>query len=99
MSEQNSDEFNSGQHQGAGETGGTRIADELAKLMTDAAGIAQGFKAEAETAIRSQSEKLVSGMDLVHREDFEAVKEIAVKALDEVEELRARIEALEAQSK
>lgn len=77
--------------------GGSKLTDELAKLMTDAAGLAQGLKSEAETAIRSQSERFVSGMDLVHREDFDAVKEIAVRALDEVEELKKRVESLETQ--
>ena len=75
--------------------GPNRIFDEFAKLMTDAAGAAQGLKREAETAFRSQAERFVSEMDLVRREDFDAVKEMAAIARDENEALKAQIEALE----
>lgn len=71
-----------------------RIFDELAKLMTDAAGVAQGAKREVETAFKSQGEKFLAQMDLVQRDEFEAVKEMASKARLENEELRAEIEAL-----
>ncbi|MEP3275986.1 MAG: accessory factor UbiK family protein [Stappiaceae bacterium] len=73
-----------------------RILDDFAKLMTDAAGVAQGVRREAETAMRSQLERLMSDMDMVQREEFEAVKEMAVLAREENESLKARIEALEA---
>lgn len=72
-----------------------RIFDEFAKLMTDAAGAAQGMKREAETAFRSQAERFLADMDLVKREDFDAVQEMASKARTENEELRALVEALE----
>lgn len=73
-----------------------RLFDEFAKLMTDAAGAAQGVRREVETMMKAQGEKLVAGMDLVQREEFEAVKEMAAKARDENAELRERIAKLEA---
>jgi len=73
-----------------------RFFDELARLMTDAAGAAQGLRGEAETLMRSQGERFLREMDVVQREDFEAVKAMAEKALEENERLAARIAALEA---
>lgn len=75
-----------------------RIFDEFAKLMTDAAGAAQGFRQDAESFFRSQAERAIREFDLVQREEFEAVKAMAVKALEENEALRKRIEALEAKA-
>jgi BMFP domain-containing protein YqiC len=74
-----------------------RFLDELAKLMTDAAGAADGLKREFATLIRAQSERLLNEMDVVQREEFEAVKAMAEKARAENERLEARIAALEAQ--
>ena len=73
-----------------------RFFDDIAKLMTDAAGAAQGVRKEAETVFRAQAERFFNGMDLVKREEFEAVREMAVKARDENDALLKRIEALEA---
>lgn len=73
-----------------------RVLDEMARLMTDAASVAQGVKREAETAFRSQVERWIAGMDLVRREDFEVVREMASKARAENEALSARIAELEA---
>jgi BMFP domain-containing protein YqiC len=73
-----------------------RFFDEMAKLMTDAAGAAQGFRKDAETMFRSQAEKILRDLNVVPREEFEAVKAMAVKALEENERLTKRIEALEA---
>jgi BMFP domain-containing protein YqiC len=73
-----------------------RILDEMARLMTDAASVAQGVKREAETAFRSQMERWIAGMDLVKREDFEVVREMASKARAENEALSARLAELEA---
>lgn len=73
-----------------------RLFDEFAKLMNDAAGVAQGVKREASTLARGQFERLVADMDLVPREDFEAVREMAANARAETAALSARIEALEA---
>ncbi len=68
----------------------------LGRLMTDAAGAAQGVKREVETAVKSQVERLLLDADVVMREEFEAVKELAALARDENQALKARIEALEA---
>lgn len=76
--------------------GPNRILDDFAKLMTDAAGAAQGIRKEVETAFHAQAERWLNGMDIVKREEFEAVREMAIKALDENDALKARIEALEA---
>jgi len=73
-----------------------RLLDEMARLMTDAAGVAQGVRREAETAFRSQMERWIAGMDLVRREDFEVVREMASKARLENEALAARVADLEA---
>ncbi|MFM2445416.1 MAG: hypothetical protein RJB09_2602 [Pseudomonadota bacterium] len=73
-----------------------RILDDMARLMTDAAGLAQGVKREAETVMRTQLERLLSTMDVVTREEFEAVRDMAILARDENDRLHARIAALEA---
>jgi len=77
-------------------TGPNRILDDFAKLLTDAAGAAQGVQREVETAFRSQAEKILNRMDVVQREEFEAVREMTIKARAENKALSARIEALEA---
>ncbi|MEK1888638.1 MAG: accessory factor UbiK family protein, partial [Phyllobacterium sp.] len=59
--------------------GPNRVLDELAKLVTDAAGAAQGVRREVETAFRGQAERLLNTMDVVQREDFEAVREMAIR--------------------
>ena len=73
-----------------------RFLDELSKLLTDAAGAAQGMRREVETLMKTQGERILREMDVVQREEFEAVKEMATKARDENEELKARIATLEA---
>jgi BMFP domain-containing protein YqiC len=74
-----------------------RIFDEIAKLMTDAAGAAEGFRREVESIVRAQGERIMRDMDVVTREDFEAVKAMAVKAREENERLEHRIAGLEAE--
>ena len=73
-----------------------RVFEDLTRLMTDASEVAQGVRREAETALKSQIERLLASMDVVTREEFEAVQQMAAKARDENERLAARIEALEA---
>lgn len=73
-----------------------RIFDELAKLMTDAAGAAQGVRREIEMLFKSQGERMLREMDVVAREEFEATKAMAVKAREENEALAARLAAVEA---
>ena len=75
--------------------GANRIFDELAKLMTDGAGVAQGLRREAETAFRAQAERFLADIDLVKREDFDVVREMASRARADNEALTARLEALE----
>ena len=74
----------------------SRFFDDLSRLMTDAAGLADGARREAQTFARSQLERVMAGMDLVSREEFEAVREMAARARDENERLSTRIAALEA---
>ena len=74
-----------------------RLFDDFAKLMTDAAGAADGFKKETEALFRGQAEKFLRDMNVVAREDFEAVRDMAQKARQENEALAARIAELEAQ--
>jgi BMFP domain-containing protein YqiC len=73
-----------------------RMFDELARLMTDAGNVAQGVRREAETAFRSQAERWIADLDLVRRDEFDAVRELASKAKAENEVLTARIAELEA---
>ncbi len=75
-----------------------RIFDEMARLMNDAAGVAQGVRREFDTLFRSQAERMLRELDVVQREEFEAVKEMARLAREENEALKARIEALEGKS-
>ncbi|MES2751779.1 MAG: accessory factor UbiK family protein [Pseudomonadota bacterium] len=72
-----------------------RFFDEVARLMNDAAGAAQGVKREVETVVRSQAERILADLDLVKREEFEAVKDMARLAREENEALKARLDALE----
>ena len=73
-----------------------RLLDEFAKLMTDAAGAAQGVSREVQSMVRSQGEKVLRDFDVVQREEFEAVKAMAEKARTQNEVLEARIVKLEA---
>ncbi|MFT3878448.1 MAG: accessory factor UbiK family protein, partial [Gemmatales bacterium] len=73
-----------------------RFFDEMARLMNDATGAAQGVKREVETVFKHQAERFLNEMDIVKREEFEAVKEMARLAREENEQLKARIAALEA---
>ena len=74
-----------------------RFFDEVARLMNDAAGVAQGVRREFDTMFKAQAERWLRDLDLVKREEFEAVKDMARLAREENEALKARISALEAQ--
>jgi len=74
----------------------SRFFDEIARLMNDAAGVAQGVRREFDTLFRSQAERIMRDLDVVSREEFEAVKEMARLAREENEALKARLAALEA---
>src|ERR1700754_4343309 len=72
-----------------------RFFDEVARLMNDAAGVAQGVKREFDTMFKNQAERWLRDLDLVKREEFEAVKDMVRLAREENEALKARIAALE----
>ena len=74
----------------------SRIADDLARLFNDAAGLAGGMRREAETLMRTQLERILSHMDVVTREEFEAVRDMAALARTENERLEKKIADLEA---
>jgi len=73
-----------------------RFFDEVGRLMNDAAGVATGVRREFDTMMRTQAERILRDLDVVQREEFEAVKEMARLAREENEALKARIAALEA---
>ena len=72
-----------------------RLMDEFSRLMTDAAGMAQGVRREAENVVKAQFERMMRDMDVVSRDEFEAVKAMAIAARDDNEKLAARIAELE----
>ena len=74
---------------------GGRLFDDFSRLMTDASGLASGVRREIETVVRGQVERLLAAMDVVSRDEFEAVKRMAALARDENERLERRILALE----
>ena len=75
-----------------------KFFDDISKLMTNAMGVAHGAKAEAETAMKGWIDRWLADRDFVTREEFEAVREMAIKARTENAELKARLDALEAKS-
>jgi BMFP domain-containing protein YqiC len=72
--------------------------DEFSKFATSAAGVAQGVGEEARAFWRSQMERIIADMDLVRRDEFDAVKDLAAAARAETEALKARLTALESQA-
>jgi BMFP domain-containing protein YqiC len=73
-----------------------RFFDEIGRLMNDAAGAAQGVKREVDTVVRNQAERILRDLDLVKREEFDAVKDMARLVREDNEVLKARIAVLEA---
>ena len=73
-----------------------RFLDEIARLINDAAGVASGMKREVDTVVRTQADRILRELDVVKREEFEAVKDMVRLAREENEALKARIAALEA---
>ena len=76
-----------------------KIMDDLSQLMTNAMGVAQGARDEAETAMNSMVDRFLAERQLVTREEFDAVRAMAVKAREENEELKARLDALETKAR
>jgi BMFP domain-containing protein YqiC len=74
-----------------------RLLDDLARVATGALGVAAGMRGEIEARLRDQFERILSNMELVSREEFDAVKAMAAKARSEQEDLAARLAALETQ--
>jgi len=72
-----------------------KILDDMSQLMTNAMGVAQGAREEAETAMKSLVDRWLADRDFVTREEFDAVRAMAQKAREENEALKARIAALE----
>ncbi|MDN5568507.1 MAG: accessory factor UbiK family protein [Paracoccus sp. (in: a-proteobacteria)] len=73
-----------------------RFFDDISKMMTNAMGVAQGAKSEAENAMKGWVDRWLADRDFVTREEFEAVREMAIKARSENAELKARLDAVEA---
>ena len=76
-----------------------KILDDVSQLMTNAMGVAQGAREEAENAIKSIIDRWLADHDFVTREEFDAVKAMAQKAREENENLKARLDALEKKRK
>ena len=76
-----------------------KILDDVSQLMTNAMGVAQGAREEAETAVKSIIDRWLADHDFVTREEFDAVKAMAQKAREENENLKARLDAIEKKRK
>jgi BMFP domain-containing protein YqiC len=76
-----------------------RIFDDLSKLMTNAMGVAQGARTEAETAMKGFIDRWMADRDFVTREEFDAVRAMAAKAREENDALKARLDAMDAAAK
>jgi BMFP domain-containing protein YqiC len=74
----------------------SRLFDEIARLMNDATGVAQGVRREFETVLKTQAERVIRDLDLVKREEFDAVADMARLAREENEALKRRLDAIEA---
>ena len=74
-----------------------RLFDDIARLMTDAAGAADGVRREIETIVKGQIERLLRDMDIARREEVEVLRDMVVAAREDNEQLAIRIKALEAQ--
>lgn len=72
-----------------------KIFDDMSQLMTNAMGVAQGAKTEAETALKGMVDRWLADRDFVTREEFDAVRAMAQKAREENEALKARLDAME----
>lgn len=80
-------------------TQGSRIFDDLGRLMNEAAGVADGVRREAETLVKSQAQRLIADMDLVKREDFDVLRELVQTQGEELGQLRKELAALRARKK
>ena len=76
----------------------SRIFDDIGRVMNEAAGVAGGVRREVETAVKSQAQRFVADMDLVKREDFDALRELVQVQGEEIDQLRKEIAALSAKA-
>lgn len=79
--------------------GSSRIFDDLGRLMNEAAGVADGFRREVETIVKAQVQRFVADMDLVKREDFDALRELVMAQGEEIAALHKELAALKAKKK
>ncbi|MCB2128558.1 MAG: accessory factor UbiK family protein [Rhodobacteraceae bacterium] len=79
--------------------GPNKLFDDMSKLMTNAMGVAQGARTEAENAMKSWMDRWLADRDFVTREEFDAVRAMAQKAREENEALKARLDAIEKPAK
>lgn len=79
-------------------TQGGKIFDELGKLMNNAAGVADGVRREIETAVKSQLERMINDMDLVKREDYDALRELVMAQSAEIKTLQTELGSLKDKS-
>lgn len=77
----------------------SRIFDDLGRLMNEAAGVADGVRREVETVVKSQAKRIIADMDLVKREDFDALRELVEVQGEEIDQLRKELAALRTKKK
>jgi BMFP domain-containing protein YqiC len=77
----------------------SRIFDDIGRVMNEAAGVADGVRREVETAVKSQAQRFIADMDLVKREDFDALRELVQVQGEEIDALRKELAALSAKPK
>lgn len=80
-------------------TQNSRIFDDLGRLMNEAAGVADGVRREVETVVKSQAKRIIADMDLVKREDFDALRELVEVQGEEIDQLRKELAALRTKKK
>lgn len=73
---------------------GQKFFDDLGRVMNEAASMADGVRREAETAFRGQMERIVNDLDLVKREDFDALRELVSRQAEEIDALRTELDVL-----
>lgn len=84
---------------GMGMDRGNKILDDISRLMNEAAGVADGIRREVETVVKSQLERAVADLDLVKRDDYEALRELVRNQSDELAALRKELDALKSKKK
>jgi BMFP domain-containing protein YqiC len=78
---------------------GGRLFDDVGRLMNDAAGMAEGVRREVETVVKSQAQRFIGDMDLVKREDYDALRELVGTLAQEVADLRKEVASLKGENK